>query len=130
MLRISLPASARYYRSSTASRLRRAITCAPHLETRWTFCAREMLCPDGRARRWALRDGGFVVLRSGTDDIEIFEEIHALRFYEPPPPVLDILAAAPVREICDIGGHVGLFAEWALRRYGDATVVSFEPDPW
>jgi FkbM family methyltransferase len=99
------------------------------VEARWHFYAREILCPDGRARRWALREGGSVVLRTGTDDIEIFEEIYALRFYEPPPLVRNILSATPVREICDIGGHVGLFGTWALRRYSDAAVVSFEPDP-
>lgn len=94
------------------------------------FVATELLRFDGRPRTWKLKGHeGVVVLRSGTSDVDIFEEIFVSHIYDPPPVVTAALNRQPVELIADLGGNAGLFATHALDRYRRATVVSFEPDP-
>lgn len=85
--------------------------------------------PPAPPRTYALRGGGAVVLRHGTTDVEMFDEIHCARVYAPPPPVADALAALgrPVR-VVDLGANVGLFAVAALRTLPVASLVAVEPD--
>jgi FkbM family methyltransferase len=99
-------------------------------EAGWRFAACEIRRFDGRPRRWTLREGGAVVLRSGTSDIDIFVEVFGRGIYDPPPPVREALMRAPVRLVADVGAHVGLFALRALAAYPASRVVSLEPDPW
>jgi len=110
-------------------RVWRAIRIAPEFRSWWRVVAVEMFRFDGRPRRWSLRKRpGSVVLRSGSSDIDIFEEIFIRRIYDPPPVVARALTRQPVRLIADLGGNAGLFAVRALADYPEATVVSFEPD--
>jgi FkbM family methyltransferase len=112
-----------------AQRTCQAFGIAPEFERRWRFAAVELFRFDGRARHWRLRNGsGTVVLRSGSSDIEIFEEIYASKIYDPPADVAAALSRRPVRLIADLGANVGLFAVRALDRFREAKVVSFEPD--
>lgn len=87
--------------------------------------------PPAPPRTYALRGGGgAVVLRHGTTDVEMFDEIHCARVYEPPPPVAAALGALgrPLR-VVDLGANVGLFGVAALRRLPVASLVAVEPDP-
>jgi FkbM family methyltransferase len=74
-----------------------------------------------------------VVLRHGTRDLEIFDEIFRLpAMYEPPAPPAALLRSIHARRqlrILDLGGNIGLFAVDAFARYPSAAVTSYEPDP-
>jgi FkbM family methyltransferase len=107
-----------------------ALALASEFTARWRFSACEIIRFDGRARSWALRSGGVVVLRSGTSDIDIFAEIYGSRIYDPPPQVRAALSREPVRIVADLGANVGVFAVRTLEEYRHAHVISFEPDPW
>jgi len=69
-----------------------------------------------------------VLLRHGTSDLNILEEIFGLGFYEMPAEVLAALGDRRLR-ILDLGGHIGLFGAWALTRFPDAELTTLEPDP-
>jgi FkbM family methyltransferase len=94
-----------------------------------TFVARE------RGERGALGEyrlrqtGRRFVMRHGTKDIAILDEIFVRRFYEPPEPVAAILSSlgAPPRVI-DIGAHIGLAGVYFLGLLGRADLVAYEPD--
>jgi FkbM family methyltransferase len=85
----------------------------------------------GRLVAHTLRDGGLVVmLEHGTPDVYAFDEIFYRRIYDPPAEVdaaLASLGTSPA--IVDIGANIGLFGAWALRRWPDAAIDAFEPDP-
>jgi FkbM family methyltransferase len=86
---------------------------------------------DGRIRQWRLRGGSLpVLLRSGTRDFDIFEEIFAEGEYDPVPEARAALArnGRPLR-VVDLGGNIGLFAVRMLQAHPGCAVVSFEPDP-
>jgi FkbM family methyltransferase len=112
-----------------AHRLRVALNAAWQLQDPWRFIAREALEPDGRPRPWQLRRGGTVVLRSGTSDIDIFDEIYRRRIYEPPAPARTVLERRRVELVADVGANVGIFAVQALHAFPRANVISLEPDP-
>jgi len=72
------------------------------------------------------REGGpRVLLRHRTRDITILNEIFDRSKYEPP---VDAPLDQPL-SIIDLGGNVGLFGSWALRRWEVRRLVSYEPDP-
>jgi FkbM family methyltransferase len=86
----------------------------------------------GRADRGAihrLRDSPIqVALRHRSRDIDIFDEVWCGRpGYEPPPELASLLTEN--MSILDLGGNVGLFGVFALRRFPGSRVVSVEPDP-
>jgi len=66
-----------------------------------------------------------VLLRHRTRDIVIFNEIFDRYKYEPPA---DVPLDQPL-SIVELGGNVGLFGSWALRRWNVRRLVSFEADP-
>lgn len=72
-----------------------------------------------------------VVLRHRTPDIEAFDEIFSQRIYVTPAPVEEILNSLgrPPR-VADLGANVGLFGAWIRARWAQASIVSFEPDPF
>lgn len=76
------------------------------------------------------RTGRRVVLRHGSRDIEIANEIFSpLRLsYEPPLEVTRTLGDRPLT-VVDLGGNIGLFGVFALARWPIVSIVSFEPDP-
>jgi len=81
-------------------------------------------------RAYRLRTSGFLAeVRHPLLDMWVLEEVFRLRVYEPPPPVRAAIEklARPIR-ILDLGGHVGFFGLFALSRYPDASITSFEPD--
>jgi FkbM family methyltransferase len=89
----------------------------------------ELISPRGRAHAHEI-DGGHVVIRHRTRDIEIFDEIYVgPHEYEPPSEVVHILASVSDLRVLDLGGNIGLFGAWFLARYPDSTVTSVEPDP-
>lgn len=74
-----------------------------------------------------------VVLRHGSHDAWVLDEIHRPPgAYEPPPAVAEVLqeiaARRPLR-VLDLGANVGLFAVYVLSRYPGAVVTSYEPEP-
>ena len=71
-----------------------------------------------------------VLLRHGTSDLDILDEIFGRGLYDVPEPVRAALAQAgePLR-VLDLGAHVGLFGTWALREWPDARVTAVEADP-
>ncbi len=82
--------------------------------------------------RYRIRGTDLVVhLRHRSRDIEIFVEIFApgRMSYEPPPAVAAVLDALGPLRISDLGGNIGLFGLYALRRWPVLSLRSFEPDP-
>ena len=87
-----------------------------------------------RAAVHRLRESNMtVLLRHRTRDVHIFNEIFGgtggRRSYAPPPAVAAMLDARPAPRIIDLGANIGLFGAYALGRWPDAAVCSFEPDP-
>jgi len=81
---------------------------------------------NGRTGAYRLRDDGLrVLLRHRTRDIVVLNEIFGRYKYEPPA---DAPLDGPL-SIIDLGGNVGLFGSWALRRWNVRRLVSFEADP-
>lgn len=121
----------RAMRFGAVRRAVRAAGLAARFDRPAAFVAREVLTPDNQPRAWRLRDGrGDAVLRSGSRDVDIFEEIFRTGIYVPPDEVAAALARdGGVRRVVDLGGNVGLFALFVLRTFADAHVVSYEPDP-
>ncbi len=79
------------------------------------FRNRPMKAPDPGSRRGLL-------LRLGTDDIEVFKSIffdeeYEWHFVDPPGVVVDA------------GAYTGLSAAWFARRYPDAKIIAIEPSP-
>lgn len=91
------------------------------------------LC-SSRTASYRLRGSSLkVFLRHGTRDVDIFKEIfgtgHDAGSYDPPPAVAALLDAAVEPSILDLGGNIGLFGVFALGRWPQSRVTSFEPDP-
>jgi FkbM family methyltransferase len=81
--------------------------------------------------RYRLRESGLVVhVRHPLLDVWSIEEVFAFRVYELPERAERLLRGllGPVR-VLDLGGHIGSFGLYALGRFPDARLVSFEPDP-
>lgn len=110
------------------NRLVRAARCARAIRQKREFVAAELLHRDGRPRRWELADrSGSVVLRAGTGDFDIFEEIFRAKGYMPPARIRALLGDDP--HIADLGANVGLFSAWAMSEFPGARTRCFEPDP-
>lgn len=90
------------------------------------FVVAELVTSRGTIRSWPLRAGGAVTLMHRRD-LEAFHELMVAGEYEPPGPLADRLAQP--RRILDVGGNIGMFAQWAHRRWPTAHITSFEPDP-
>jgi FkbM family methyltransferase len=78
-----------------------------------------------------LRGSDVVIhLRHSTPDINSLEQIFRLGHYEMPPEVRRALAGVePPLCVVDLGANVGLFAAYVRKRYGEAEITAFEPDP-
>lgn len=102
---------------------------------RWTtvrepvrFAAAELFGPRGRLQVHQI-EGGRVVLRHRTRDIDVFDEIFVGNSgYEPPRPVANRFRDRPPVKVLDLGGNVGLFGVYALACWPAATITSVEPD--
>jgi FkbM family methyltransferase len=94
-----------------------------------TFAARERAGHQIEAEYRLRESGRPVVVRHGTPDIGVLDEVFVRRFYEPPAPVRRVLAslARPVR-VVDLGANIGLAGAYFLGLLGNAEIVSFEPD--
>ncbi len=71
-----------------------------------------------------------VVLRHGTSDIRMFDEIFCAHVYAAPPEVaahLEALTAPP--RVLDLGANVGLFGADTVSRWPGARITAVEPDP-
>lgn len=99
------------------------------MEQRALFTAREAT---GRRRLGWYAPRGHAVsvgVRHGSGDLYILEEVFGAGLYEPPSAVTTLLGGIPAPRVLDLGGHVGLFALFALERWPASTVTSYEPDP-
>lgn len=79
---------------------------------------------------YTLRGSGLTaVLRHGSRDLGVVDELFRRRFYELPPAVEALLAALgrPPRAV-DLGANIGLFGVWLLERFPGAGVTAYEPD--
>jgi FkbM family methyltransferase len=106
-------------------RLRRLRLAAAVLRPRSGFLAGELR---GGIRAYALAAGGIALVRHRSRDIDLVVEIFGPRRAYEPPVSLTAGLAGPLR-ILDLGGNIGLFALFALRRYDVRAITSFEPDP-
>jgi FkbM family methyltransferase len=122
-------------RITDASCIQRVIATARRynlVTTRVAFVVGEVR---GGARAYSLRahPSRYVVIRHGSRDMEIFDEIfRAPRGYSPPFPAahaLDERAAQTTLRVLDLGANIGLFAVDLLSQYPSAAVTSYEPEP-
>lgn len=91
------------------------------------FGARQ-LGDQGRCARYTIDADTAVHVRHRTRDIEIMVEIFGPRpIYEPPVEVTPLLDG-PLR-VLDLGGNIGLFGAFALKRWEVTELRSYEPDP-
>ena len=102
----------------------------PMLAPTWRYFLAELFATGG-ARRYRLREtGATVVLRPGTRDTDILQEIFlGPGVYAPPPMVVERLARATPLHVLDLGGNIGLFGLYLCGRYEVEKLVSYEPDP-
>jgi FkbM family methyltransferase len=78
---------------------------------------------------YRLRRGGDVVLvRHGTRDVEILNEIFSHHNYRPPREAQALLAGRPIR-VVDLGANIGLFTLYARQQWDVSKIACFEPDP-
>ena len=79
---------------------------------------------------YRLRASGLTaVLRHGSRDLGVVDELFRRHFYELPAPVEAALKSIgrPPR-VVDVGANIGLFGVWFLERFPGASVTAFEPD--
>ena len=79
---------------------------------------------------YTLRGSGLTaVLRHGSRDLGVVDEVFGRSFYELPQPVEGLLTGLgrPPR-VVDLGANIGLFGVWLLERFPGATVTAYEPD--
>src|SRR5256714_14038067 len=91
------------------------------------FIAREAMRRRGLFTYTTRCDGVRVAIRHGTGDVVTLGEIFHDRQYAPPGELEGVLG--DVRNILDLGANIGLFGAFAARRWPDAEIVAFEPDP-
>jgi FkbM family methyltransferase len=120
------------FKSPPALYLVRTIRASQALCDRPRFVALQ-LAPS-RAAAHRLRDSGLrVYLRHRTRDIDIFREVFDTGYgpsvYEPPASLAALLDAKNAPTVLDLGANIGLFGLYALGRWPDARIRSFEPDP-
>jgi FkbM family methyltransferase len=118
--------------AARSQRLKRALGAASCVKESGRFVVNE-LRNSGQPieREYRLRESGLrALIRQPLLDAWILEEVFRLRVYEPRSEAAAALDAIdrPLR-VLDLGGHVGLFGLFALGRFPDCTVLSFEPDP-
>ena len=80
----------------------------------------DLLCNKGIARAPNELTGGFVFLRPGTTDQNVYDEILGAKEY-------DIDLGSPLF-IVDAGAHIGLSSVFFASKYPEATVVAIEPE--
>jgi FkbM family methyltransferase len=94
---------------------------------------RGQLAGHGTARYELRRRPGVFHLRHGSGDVAILNKIFArdpaTSSYEPPAAVAAALDATGGPRILDVGANIGLFGVYALGRWPEARITSFEPDP-
>jgi FkbM family methyltransferase len=93
------------------------------------FFDRELQGSRATASYQLRRSGLTAVLRHGSRDLGVVDELFRRRFYDLPPEVETILSSLgrPPR-VTDLGAHIGLFGVWLLERFPGASVAAFEPD--
>lgn len=120
----------RLWRLLARNRVIRVARAARHVRTPLRFAVAELVRRDGRPRTWRPRVGCPVVVRSGSPDLEIFEEIFRAQTYALPDEVAASLRALgrPVR-VADLGANVGMFTAWVQGQLPVERIRLFEPDP-
>jgi FkbM family methyltransferase len=87
----------------------------------------------GTARYELRRTPGVFHLRHGSGDVAILNKIFArdpaLSSYQPPAEIAAALDATAAPRLLDVGANIGLFGVFALARWPEARITSFEPDP-
>jgi FkbM family methyltransferase len=82
----------------------------------------------GGTRRYRTTSGSAVVVRHGTRDVDLINEILGHGHAYEPPPALAAALSGPLR-ILDLGGNIGMFGAFALSRWNVREIRSYEPDP-
>jgi FkbM family methyltransferase len=125
-----LPLLRRLRRTRAANRLADAVYHGRLVEESWRFALRELVRPGVVGTYRPKGTGAIVVLRHGTSDRYILNELFRFRLYEPPAEAereLRALGRGP--RVVDLGAHVGLFGVLVLERFAGAEVLAVEADP-
>ena len=81
----------------------------------------------GTVGRYRVRGSdSHVHVRHRTRDLDVLTEVYIRGSYEPPAELGNSVSSSG---IIDLGGNVGLFGAWALRRWDVLSLRSYEPDP-
>ncbi len=119
--------------SAPARLLARTARSATAVERPVRFFLAELARRGGSTSHRLRATGLTVNLRHGSRDVAIFLEIFGANpwpnVYEPPREVDGIVRRANTPRLVDLGANIGLFALFALGRWPDSSVESFEPDP-
>ncbi len=107
----------------------RSLSQALRLRQPLRYLVRELRREHG-TRHYVLRASGVhVLVRHGTSDITVFDEVFCSSAYEPPAAMAARLDALdrPLR-VVDLGANVGLFSAFSMGRWPGAQITAFEPD--
>jgi FkbM family methyltransferase len=103
------------------------VLCARTVKESLTFFIRELLRPPG-IHMYHLRSSGVgVAIRHAGVDAATLAELFYHGYYEPPEEVTGPLGEPT--EILDLGANIGLFGAFAVARWPDSRILSYEPDP-
>lgn len=69
------------------------------------------------------------VVRPGTSDLAVWNQVVRDRQYEPVLGVLRTVATGEVETILDLGANIGLAAAYFAAAYPEARILAVEPDP-
>jgi FkbM family methyltransferase len=109
--------------------IQRAFAAGRHVRESSAFVRREARkAPETITYR--LRSTGAPVrIRHDRNDAWTLYELFGLRAYEIPPAVHDVLATVEHPNVLDLGGNIGLFAQFVFGEIPGARVTSVEADP-
>jgi FkbM family methyltransferase len=127
-----VPPIRNFVKSSFGQQLVNTLRAIRVIREKPKFLALQSVSP--RVAQYRLRGSDVkITVRHHTGDVELINEIFAppggRDAYEPPPALSAVLDGGANRKILDLGGNIGLFGAFALRRWPGVSLHSFEPDP-
>lgn len=90
----------------------------------WAYPLYRLRLTRGEFVSYKLRSGQTMMLRSGTSDFLVFNDIFLDGVYDAPE-----IPWKTLQSVIDVGAHVGVFALYVASQSPTAHVISYEPEP-